>query len=249
MGSTSCPGGPGPGTEGARCRPDVPGDPGPGLRPTGSTSSPGRFGPGSKGLRGRPAVPGHTRLGLKAGGVDQFSRATRDWVRVPAVSTSYPGRHRPFPKDPRVDQLSLAPGPESKGPRIDQLSGVIWARVQWLLVFISCPGRFWPGFEVPRCRSALPADSDLGPSARGIDHLSRAIRARVRRPAWSTCCPGRLSIGSVAPRGKPALPGNWGQGPSACGVDQMSRRHVILTSSPLLPGPQSKHHSSTSCPG
>ena len=223
MGSTSRPGGPGPGTEGPRCRPDVPGDPGPGLRPTGSTSSPGRFGPGSKGLRGRPAVPGHTRLGLKAGGVDQFSRATRDWVRVPAVSTSYPGRHRPFPKDPRVDQLSLAPGPESKGPRIDQLSGVIWARVRWLVVFISCPGRLWPGSEVPRCRPALLADSGQCPRPTWSTSSPGRFGPVSEALVWSTCCPGRLSIGSVGPRGQPALLGDWGQGPRARRGDQLSR--------------------------
>ena len=84
---------------------------------------------------------------------------TRNRVRVPAESTSCPGR----------------PGPVSQVPGLDQMARATLAWVPVLGVSTSCTGGLGPWSEVPRCRTILPGDSCWGLRARGVDQLSRGL--------------------------------------------------------------------------
>ena len=139
-------------------------------------------------------------------GVDQLSRGTLAWLRVPMVSTICPsirpGSLVPWgqPCVPGNSHSSL----RARG--VVQLSRASWARVQWSRGSTSFPRPLRPVSEGPRFRPALPGESRsalrptgliavLGvtgqsPMACGIDQMSRATRACVRGPTVSTINPG-----------------------------------------------------------
>ena len=80
----------------------------------------------------------------------------------------------------------------------------------------SCPGRFRAGSGGPRCRPAVPDDSDQGPSAHGptnilgdsgpcprahsVDQLSWVTQAHARGPTGLNSGPGGFGPGSEGPR-------------------------------------------------
>ena len=183
-GSTGCPGGLGPGSEGLRGRLTVPWESGPcprarGVnqlsrdtrawvrRPSGSTSCPRRLRLGSECLWCRPAVP------WELGAIPEGLRSP-PVVQGDSDRTRGPGCQRAVLGDPRVcpgtrGQPAI-PGdlgwsPMSRG--VDQLSRATRALFGGTALSTSCPGRLGPRPEGPLCPPAVPCDTGPGPKARG----------------------------------------------------------------------------------
>ena len=138
--STSCRGLLGPGSEGPKCRPDVPGD----SRPCPRVHSVDQLCWATQGLcpevlhggppklktldrvqspQGRPEIIGELRSEPRARSVHQLSRATCAQVQGPAGTTSSPGHFRPVPEGPQDRPAFLAAsgsGPKARG--VEQLS-------------------------------------------------------------------------------------------------------------------------------
>ena len=138
--STSCRGLLGPGSEGPKCRPDVPGD----SRPCPRVHSVDQLCWATQGLcpevlhggppklktldrvqspQGRPEIIGELRSEPRARSVHQLSRATCAQVQGPAGTTSIPGHFRPVPEGPQDRPAFLAAsgsGPKARG--VEQLS-------------------------------------------------------------------------------------------------------------------------------
>ena len=124
-GSTGCPGGLGPASEGPPGRPAVQVDSGPSLKARVVDQLSQALGPVSEGTWVRPGVPGD-----------------RTRVRRPVGSTICPGRYWPGSKGPRGPPA----GPRDSGPvlmarGVNQQSLAPGARVRNPSVLTSCPGR------------------------------------------------------------------------------------------------------------
>ena len=172
--STSCPGRFGPGSEVPCCRTTFPHDSQPCPRRRGvhhlsqETRAPVPGTSGSTRYTGRP-VPG-----FLCRGVNQMSRVTWVRVRIPAWSTSCPGRLttgsfglwcRPtLPDDSQ-------PCHRSRG--VNQLSWATWALV--------------PG---PRAKPDDPGDLGLGSCVCVVDQLYRGTRVHVLVPVGRPAVPG-----------------------------------------------------------
>ena len=124
-GSTGCPGGLGPASEGPPGRPAVQVDSGPSLKARVVDQLSQALGPVSEGTWVRPGVPGD-----------------RTRVRRPVGSTICPGRYWPGSKGPRGPPA----GPRDSGPvlmarGVNQQSLATGARVRNPSELTSCPGR------------------------------------------------------------------------------------------------------------
>ena len=174
----------------------------------------------SEGPRCLPAALGDSGPCPRAHGVDQLSQATCARFRVPAGSTSCPGRLRPGSEGSWVDRLSwttraLVRGPVGSpscpgqsGPMLDvpccrPTCPVTWAQVRGPEVWTSYPARLGIGFNCLQCRPPVPGDAGSAP-----------------KPAGSTSDPGRLGPWSEGLRVDQL---SWGLGPvSVCPQDQQA---------------------------
>ena len=176
---TSSPGRLGPGSEGPRGRPAVPGDsvPGPKAREvdqlaratrarvrghTLSYNCPGRLGLVSEGPRCSPDEPG-----------------TPARLRVPRGSTRSPGRLGPVSAGPLGRPLVRATGPVSQVQWDPQIVRVTWARLPVPAVSTRYPWRLGPCSDSMWGRQGVPGDSGSGPRDCDIHQHSRVTRARV----------------------------------------------------------------------
>ena len=96
--------------------------------------------------------------------------------------------------------------------------------------------------EGTRCRPALPGDSCLCPSARGVDQQSRVTRAQVPGPARSTRCLWQLGPISEGPRSRPGHKGDSGPCPRPRGSTRYPGR-LWPGSKGLKGGPAVPDHS------
>ena len=179
--------------------------------PAGLTICPGRLG-----LRLEvPRCP-------KAHPVDQIFWATRAWVGLPTVLTSYPVCLWPGSEGPRFQPALL--GYLDLGPRahgVDQLPRGTQALARGTTGANSCTGLHGSGCMCPQSRPVVTGDSGLGPRAHGVDQLSRVSGVWVQGP------PGLAAVlgdPSPCPRacGRPAILGELGPCPMSHWVDQLS---------------------------
>ena len=157
-------------------------------------------------------------------GVDQLSRGTRAWLRVPTGSTICPAIRPWFPgpvgstrcpgqlafksEGPRgwpAVPWVLGPGPMVRG--VDELSRATRACVRGPAVSSSSPGRIVLRSDIPRGGPAFHGALGRCLMARGVDQLSWVTREGAQVPGCGTAFPRDLRLGLRAP-----------------GVDQQSRR-------------------------
>ena len=173
-GSTSCPGPILSGSEGPRGHKAVPGAPARAQGPVGWTYSPGPHALTSKSLRGRPAELGDWGPGPNALGIDQLTRVTRARVRMPVVSTTFPGDSRPRRRVRVVDQAFRRLRPVPEGPRFRPASRATLDRARCRgAEQLSQGTRTWT--EGTRGRPAVPGDTGPGQRAHGFDQQSRGL--------------------------------------------------------------------------
>ena len=176
-------------------------------RPTGTTTCPIVLAPGSDSLRARPHISWDLGSCSSACGVKQLSRATRAWVRCPAISTFSPMRL----------------GPCVEGKQFRQLSQVTLARVQWHVRLTGSPGQLVLMSEGPHGRPVLLGDSGSGRGLAGPTSSPGRLTLVSEGPPCRPALLGALGSGPRA-RGIDQLSRQSGLGPMACRVDQLSQR-------------------------